>query len=280
MALITLKRFTYRYPLARTPALHDVSLAIEAGECLAVIGANGAGKSTLAYALAGFLPHVLQGEVSGQLTLGDQEVTVTPHHLWVERVGLVLQNPFSQLSGVKFTVYDEVAFGLENLGLPPADMPARVDEALALTGLTDLAKRSPYELSGGQQQRVALAAMLAMRPQVLTLDEPTAQLDPLSARTLLHALKTLTQRGMTLVIMEHDLEHVAALADRVAVLRAGQVMTVGPALEILGSPCLKEWGLAPTRYTQVARLAQARGWYPTSAPPPVTLAQAIEALSA
>lgn len=277
MALITLNAFSYCYPLAHTPALQNLALRIAAGEFVAVVGANGAGKSTLAYALAGFLPHVLHGTVSGSLTLNGMDVVNTPRPAWVTQVGLVLQNPFSQLSGVKFSVYDEVAFGLENLGLPATDMPARIDEALALTGLTDLADRSPYALSGGQQQRVALAAMLAMRPQVLVLDEPTAQLDPLSAQTVLQALKTLNQHGLTVVLIDHHLENVANLADRVVVLQAGHLVAEGTPRQVLGSPQLAEWGLAPTHYTHVARLAQARGLYPASAPLPVTLAQAVEA---
>lgn len=279
MSLIQLINFSYHYPLAAAPALHGLSFDIHAGEWLAVVGASGAGKSTLAYALAGFLPHVFNGQVSGALTLHGMDVATTPRSTWVTHVGLVLQNPFSQLSGVKFSVYDEVAFGLENLGLPPADMPARVDEALALTGLTALADRPPYALSGGQQQRVALAAMLAMRPHVLVLDEPTAQLDPLSAQAILHALKTLTQRGLTVVLIDHHLEHVAELADRVIVLQAGRLAAAGSPRQVLSSPQLTEWGLAPTHYTQVARLAQVRGLYPASAPLPVTLDQTAEALS-
>jgi energy-coupling factor transporter ATP-binding protein EcfA2 len=196
----------------------------------------------------------------------------------VRRVGLVFQNPYNQISGTKYTVREEVAFGLENLGLARSEMAARVDQALELTGLAALAERSPFALSGGQQQRLALAAILVMRPPLLVLDEPTSQLDPQGARELFQVLASLAAAGETAVVLaEHKLEGIAAHADRLLVLAEGRLVADGPPAELLASDHLESWGLRPTAYTQAARLAAGRGLLPAGARPPVTLEQAVEA---
>ena len=143
-----------------------------------MVGPNGAGKSTLCYTIAGFVPHFFKGELTGAVLVDGSDLQSSTLNEWVLTVGLAFQNPFNQISGAKYTVFEELAFGLENIGIPRDEMIARVEESMKLTGISDLADRSPYSLSGGQQQRVALTSILVMQPKVLVLDEPTSQMDP------------------------------------------------------------------------------------------------------
>lgn len=274
MPIIEIENLTYRYPHTPQPALRDLSLQIESGEFVAIVGANGAGKSTLCYTLTGFVPHFFQGELSGRVHVAGLETKDHPLEDIVLVSGLVFQNPFNQISGAKFTVYDEIAFGLENLGVPREEMPTRIERAMALTGITEMAQRSPYALSGGQQQRVALASMLVMEPQVLVLDEPTSQLDPLGSREVFAVIRELSRQGMTVVMAEHKLEWVAQFADRVLVLADGQLVLSGPPAEVLTSPLLETYHIGQTRYTAVARRLQAENRWPTGQPLPVTLEEA------
>lgn len=274
MPIIEIEALTYRYPHTAQPALRDLSLQIEPGEFVAIVGANGAGKSTLCYTLTGFVPHFFQGELSGRVHVAGLETKEHPLEDIVLVSGLVFQNPFNQISGAKFTVYDEIAFGLENLGVPREEMPARIERVMTLTGITAMADRSPYALSGGQQQRVALASMLVMEPQVLVLDEPTSQLDPLGSREVFAVIRELSREGMTVVMAEHKLEWVAQFADRVLVLAEGQLVLSGPPAEVLTSPLLETYHIGQTRYTAVARRLQTENRWPAGQPLPVTLEEA------
>jgi len=274
MAIVEIEGLTYSYPHTDQPALRNVSLCVEEGEFVAIIGANGAGKSTLCYALTGFVPHFFQGEMEGQVRVTGFETRERPLEDIVLVAGLVFQNPFNQISGAKFTVYEEVAFGLENLGVPRAEMHPRIDRALALAGITDLADRSPYALSGGQQQRVALASMLVMEPQLLVLDEPTSQLDPVGSREVFGVIRELSRQGITVVMAEHKLEWVATFADRVIVLADGEIVLAGPPHEVLASSVLETYQIGQTRYTLAARRALSEGLWPAGHRLPVTVDEA------
>jgi energy-coupling factor transport system ATP-binding protein len=270
--MIEIENLTYRYPLTDAPALQGVSLRVPRGQFCALVGPNGAGKSTLCYALSGYVPHFYRGALEGTIRVAGVDVPHTDLPYLVDKVGLVFQNPFNQISGARFTVWEEVAFGLENLGLPRDRILERVDEALALTGLTSVAGRSPYALSGGQQQRLALAAILAMQPQVLVLDEPTAQLDPMGTKEVFATLQRLAANDdMTIVLVSHKLEWVATFAERVIVLAGGWLVGDGEPLDVLTDPALIEAGIGQTRYSQAARQAG-----DGEKPLPVTLAQAVE----
>ncbi|MCX7851574.1 MAG: energy-coupling factor ABC transporter ATP-binding protein [Caldilineales bacterium] len=274
--VIAIEHLTYTYPATERPALRDLSLTIPAGQFCAVLGANGAGKSTLCYALAGFVPHFYRGRMEGRVMVAGHDIAATPPSALVGLVGLVFANPFNQITGACYTVREEVAFGLENLGVPPAEMEPRIAQALAVTGLTDLADRSPFALSGGQQQRLALAAVLAMQPQVLVLDEPTSQLDPAGTREVFAVLGALAARHhTTVVLVSQALEWVATYADRVIVLAEGRLVADGAPTDVLTRPEMETWGVGATRYTQAARRGQAQGLAPTDRPLPVTLPQAV-----
>jgi energy-coupling factor transporter ATP-binding protein EcfA2 len=275
--VINLRDVTYFYPRATVPALAGLSLEIPAGQFCAVIGANGAGKSTLCYTLAGFVPHFYRGKLTGQVEVAGIDVPAASLAALAGQVGLVFANPFNQITGARFTVREEIAFGLENLGVPPDEMRARIDDILRFAKLSDLAERSPFALSGGQQQRLAIASVLVMRPPVVVLDEPTSQLDPIGSKEVFAVLRDLAATDeATVVLAEQKLEWVAVFADRVIVLHEGRIVADGPPGEVLASDDLSQYGLQPTRYTQAARAALAAGLRRDDAELPVTLEEAVE----
>ncbi|HAX71165.1 MAG TPA: ABC transporter ATP-binding protein [Anaerolineae bacterium] len=275
MAFVTLHNVTYQYPLTQSPALQEINLKINEGEFLAVVGPNGAGKSTLCYALAGFVPHFFKGELTGEITVDGKKSSEATLDEWVMNVGLAFQNPFNQISGAKFTVFEELAFGLENIGIPREEMKVRVEEAMALTGIRELADRSPYSLSGGQQQRVALTSILVMKPKLLVLDEPTSQMDPIGTREVFSVVRKMAEEGMTVVMVEHKVEWIANFADRVMALKDGRMVLEGKPNEVLTSDMLAENGFGISRYTSTAREAKKRGlWKKENLP--VTLDEAVE----
>jgi len=278
--MISVRHLTFAYPLTSTASLWDVSFDVPAGQFCAVVGPNRAGKSTLCYALSGFIPHFYRGEISGEVVVADMVVAATPLAALVGKVGLVFQNPFNQITGARMTVRGEVAFGMENLGVPREDMLIRVNEALEMVGLSGLADRSPAQLSGGQQQRLALASVLVLRPQVLILDEPTSQLDPLGTREVFTVLARLVEAGGTTVILvEHKLEWVGAFADRVIALAGGQIIADAPPRDVLNSPEAAAAGVGQTRYTQAARRARESALSTAAGALPVTLEQAVRFFS-
>jgi energy-coupling factor transport system ATP-binding protein len=278
MAIVNLNSVTYKYPLTDSPALQNINLQVEEGEFVAVVGPNGAGKSTLCYTLAGFVPHFFKGELTGTVKVDAKDLHQSTLNEWVLNVGLAFQNPFNQISGAKYTVFEELAFGLENIGVPREEMKERVADTMKLTGISDLADRSPYSLSGGQQQRVALTSILVMQPRVLVLDEPTSQMDPIGTREVFSVIRALAERGMTVVLVEHKVEWIAEFADRVIALHEGQILLEGSPSEVLTSDLLFQSGFGSSRYTSVAREAKKLGlWKKENLP--VTLDEAVEGFS-
>ncbi|HHY94309.1 MAG TPA: energy-coupling factor transporter ATPase [Firmicutes bacterium] len=235
-------------------ALHGIDLEIGRGEFLAVIGENGSGKSTLAkHFNALLLPS--QGRV-----WVDGMDTRNPAHLWEIRrlCGMVFQNPDNQL--VATTVEEDVAFGPENLGVPTAEIRARVEEALSLVRMREYSRHAPHLLSGGQKQRVAIAGVLAMRPRCLVLDEPTAMLDPAGRREVLNTVLRLNrEEGISVVYVTHFMEE-AGYAHRVAVLYRGEMVALdAPAALFQRVPELRQWGLDVPMAAELAWRLRARG---------------------
>ncbi|MCX6025969.1 MAG: ABC transporter ATP-binding protein [Chloroflexi bacterium] len=277
--MIALSAVSYRYPGTQRDALHAIDLAVGEGELVGVVGANGAGKSTLCYALSGYIPHFFGGTVEGGVQVAGHDVTRTPVGELASDIGLVFHNPFNQISGARFTVLEEVAFGLENMGLPPEVMRTRAEAALAATGLADLAERSPFALSGGEQQRLAIAAVMAMQPRVLVFDEPTSQLDPAGTRAVFEVMRRLARPGgTTIVLTEHKLGWLAAFVDRLLVLHEGGLVADGPPRQVLASALDHAWGVGATMYARAAQEVLARGLLPPQPLLPATLDQAVETL--
>jgi energy-coupling factor transporter ATP-binding protein EcfA2 len=211
------REFSWTYAGASRPALDRLSFRLEPGRLLLVLGPSGSGKSTLARAIAGLVPHLLPGEWRGSLRVGSLQVAETPARLLGERVGLVFQDPDSQI--VMGRVDDEVAFGLENRGWARSEMVARVPVALSRAGLAGFESRATATLSGGEKQRLAVAGILAPAPSLLVLDEPTANLDPPGMHSVFDVLAALAaERRRTIVLIEHRLEAALPLADDVLLL--------------------------------------------------------------
>jgi energy-coupling factor transport system ATP-binding protein len=182
--VIELRNVTYTYPLADSSAIRDMSFAMEAGGFYGIIGENGGGKTSLCALISGFIPAYYQGELKGDVLINDRPtVEYGPGELSL-RIGCVFQNPFNQISGVKETVFEEVAFGLENFGVAPDEIESRVTSVMEMTNITDMAAKNPFDLSGGQQQRMALASIIVLNPDILVIDEPTSQLDPEGAESV------------------------------------------------------------------------------------------------
>jgi energy-coupling factor transport system ATP-binding protein len=229
--VIEFDKVAYSYPGAARPALEDVSLALEPGRIVAVIGANGSGKSTLARLADGLLrPGAGRVTVNG-LDTSDEAATWEVR----ARVGMVFQDPDDQIVGT--VVEEDVAFGPENLGVPTAELRERVGTALAAVGLTGLERREPHLLSEGQKQRVAIAGALAMRPAYLVLDEPTAMLDPEGRRAVLGLIDGFAAEGHGVLHVSHDAAGVAR-ADRVVALEAGRVFFDGAPGDLLADEAL------------------------------------------
>jgi energy-coupling factor transporter ATP-binding protein EcfA2 len=277
--VIKLSGVRFCYTGTDRPALDGIDLAIDAGELVGVVGANGAGKSTLCYALTGYIPHFYTGSMEGDVLVAGHDVRHTPVCDLAADVGLVFHNPFNQISGARYTVLEEVAFGLENLGVEPGAMRERCMQALRATGLDDLAERSPFTLSGGEQQRLAIAAVMAMQPRVLVLDEPTSQLDPAGTRAAFEVLRGLARsRETTIVLTEHKLGWLAAFVDRLLVLHDGRLVADGPPRRVLAEAVDQPWGVGATQFTRAVQAARQRGLVAERTILPVTLDQALEVL--
>jgi energy-coupling factor transporter ATP-binding protein EcfA2 len=228
---ISVKNVTYTYPEQDSPALKDVTLEVEKGEFLVIMGPNGSGKTTLCLLLNGVIPNVLGGRLRGQTEV--MGLDTRRHHVYelAQHVGMVLQDPEAQL--FTSSVRSEAAFAAENLGVPREEMIERIDWALDVVRLQDFVQRPPPQLSGGQKQRLTIAAALVMRPLVLVLDEPTSQLDPIGAQEVFSVLRDLNQDlGMTVVISTHKSEHATRYADRIIVLNEGQIVSQGSPAEV------------------------------------------------
>ncbi len=241
-----------------TPVLRGVNLRVARGEVLGLLGPTGSGKTTLCLALLGIVPHSTGGEFGGKVRVAGLDTRHEPVAVIAQKAGLVFQDAESQLFNM--TVEDEVAFGPESLGLPRETIAERVEWALRVVRMEPYRERSPFHLSGGQKQRVALAAILAMRPEILVLDEPTAELDPLGKAEVFGVLAELKRgQGMTMVIVEQDVEHLATLADRFAVLAEGRIAFEGAPREIFAQPArLRALGLDVPQVSVVAELFRER----------------------
>ncbi|HEM6305683.1 TPA: energy-coupling factor transporter ATPase [Streptococcus suis] len=226
MNIIEVKNLKYKYNQEDEQyTLNDISFHVKQGEWLSIIGHNGSGKSTTVRLIDG----LLEAE-SGDIYIDGDALTID--NVWDKRrsIGMVFQNPDNQFVGA--TVEDDVAFGLENQGIPLEEMHSRVDEALKLVGMTDFKTREPARLSGGQKQRVAIAGVVALRPKIIILDEATSMLDPEGRLDLIKIVREIKERhGMTVISITHDLDEVA-LSDRVIVMKNGQVESISTPNEL------------------------------------------------
>jgi len=225
-APLAIEGLTFRYHTRPEPALHDVSLTLEKGELFLVAGASGCGKTTLIRCINGLIPRTYNGDLEGRTLLYGQDACEMTMAQISQTVGTVLQDPERQILGSY--VLNEVAFGLENLGLPREEILQRVDETLDYLDISDLSDRETFYLSGGEKQKVALAGVLAMRPSILLLDEPLASLDPASAQEALALFRRLADEGVSIILVEHRVEDALSIRpDRVLFMQEGNISYCG-----------------------------------------------------
>ena len=267
MSVITVEKLRYRYPHTKELALDGVDFSVEKGEFIGIIGENGAGKSTLSQAIMGLVPQFYKGAYGGKVMVDGLEAGKTPVAQLCGHVGLVFQNPFNQLSGAKDNVYEEVAFGMQNLGVPAEEMKKRVEEALKLLDIWQYRDRNPFDLSGGQMQRVAIASVLVMRPDVMILDEPTSQLDPQGSDEVFQAVEKLTNSGITILMIEQKIEKMAAYCDRILLLHKGKQIAFDTPQKVFSLKNLEEYGILAPAFTRICKAEQVTlpdGTYPVT----------------
>lgn len=243
MGYIELKNVTYTYPLAEEPSVRDISAVMERGKFYSILGANGSGKTTLCNILRGFIPNFYQGEMSGEVIFDGKNLQEYEMGELASKIGYVFQNPFNQITGARDTVYGEIAYGLENFGVPVPEIRDRVDQIMELTNITYLRDKNPFELSGGQQQRVAFASVLVLEPDMFVIDEPTSQLDPRETERVFDIILKMKEMGKTIVLVEHKMELVAQYSDEVLVLEDGRLIRAREKHEILSETGLQEHGV-------------------------------------
>ena len=269
-ALIELENVKYVYPDG-VEALKGISLKVLKGERLAILGPNGAGKSTLVMHLNG-----LYSPKEGTVKVWNMPINDKNVHEIRRTVGIVFQNPDDQLFCP--TLWEDVAFGPLNMGLSMKEVEVRVEEALGVMGLTGLEERAPHHLSLGERKRAAIATVLAMKPRVLVLDEPTANLDPRSRRGLIELLNNVHKvEGTTLVIATHDMDLAFQLTDRAYVLKAGSIITEGLMLEVLlNSKLLSDVGLETPTMAYITKRFKEEGFIDPSIKPSLTAGELAE----
>ena len=252
MGYFKIENVNYKYPLEEKQALKNINIEIKKGEFWAVIGKNGSGKTTFCNMLRRFVPDFYKGELTGKITLEDKELKDYSQKELVQKIGFVFQNPFTQISGVKDTVFEEIAYGLENLGLDKGEIISKVEKILKLLEIEKLRDRNPYDLSGGQKQRVALASIIAMDPDILVIDEPTSQLDPKGTEDIFKIINLMANEGKTIILVEHKLELIAEYAQNILVLDEGEIILSGKAEEVLNNKILLEKEIGMTQYSILA----------------------------
>ena len=252
MGYLKLENVNYKYPLEEKNTLQNINIEIKKGEFWAVIGKNGSGKTTLCNILRRFVPDFYKGELTGKITLEGKELKDYSQKEIVQKIGFVFQNPFTQISGVKNTVFEEIAYGLENLGIERETIISEVEKILKLLEIEKLRDKNPYNLSGGQKQRVALASIITMNPDILVIDEPTSQLDPKGTEDIFKIINLMANEGKTIILVEHKLELIAEYAENILVLDEGEIILSGKASEVLNNKILLEKEIGMTQYSMLA----------------------------
>lgn len=252
------KDFSFKYRQSKRKALKHISFQVEKGSFFCVIGTNGSGKSTLCNALVGLIPHYFVGKMSGEVIVDGLKVEESSIAELSARIGLVFQNPFNQLSYTAGTVAEELAYGLGNLGLLREEMIKKVDYVSKLMRIDHILSKNPLELSGGQVQRVAFGSTFIMEPQILVLDECTTQLDPAGSEEIFDIVKNLNKNGITVIMVDHDMERAAKYASQIMVLDRGEVAAIDEPKKIFGNPEIMQRGIGEPDYAKITRALRER----------------------
>lgn len=268
MEKVVVKNLKYKYPMNDKLVLDDISFAINEGEFVGVVGRNSSGKSTLCQAIVGLIPHFYKGAYGGNVVVDGMEILKTDLSDIVTKVGIVFQNPFTQITGAKLTVYEEISFGLENLGIPREEMKVRINKALKLLDIYEYKDRNPFELSGGQMQRVAIASVIAMEPEIIVLDEPTSQLDPKGAEEVYKSIQNLSREGKTIIMVDHNMERLSKYSDRIMLLSYGKIVAFDIPSKIFSRDDLSKYGIKAPIFSELCKGLNLRnentGLYPVT----------------
>jgi energy-coupling factor transporter ATP-binding protein EcfA2 len=269
--------FTYRTQSDDESALDGITVSIESGSFLGITGPTDAGKSSVGRAIAGYIPHFFDGDFSGTVTVGGQDTTETSIGELSDRVGMLFEDPFDQLTGSSTTVFEEVAFGLENRGLPKDEIIDRVYDGLETVGLEEQLKRDPQQLSGGQTQRLALASILALDPTLLVLDEPTSQLDPQGTEEVFDIVAGMDSSEYTVIVVSQDLQRLASHLDRLVMMENGRIRYDAEPGEVLVQDDVSQLVSVPTTVRIGTRL-RSHGLVDESSPVPLDSDSAVAEL--
>ncbi|MEQ3281878.1 ABC transporter ATP-binding protein [Finegoldia magna] len=250
--MIELKNVSFKYELQEEKTIKNLDLYVKQGEFVGIIGKNGSGKTTLCNIIRGIIPDFVQGTITGSISIDNKNINDIERGEMAELVGFVFQNPFSQISGIKKTVFEEIAYGLENLGVPREEIRQRVTDVIKLLKIEDLQDKNPNELSGGQSQRVAIASIIVMNPKVLIFDEPTSQLDPLGTEEIFDILKLLKSQNKTIILVEHKIDLIAEYADRVVVMDDGEIIFNGETHEVLSNDKIEKHNVSMPIVSELA----------------------------
>jgi len=274
-AAITVEHLSWKYQNTREFVLRDITLEIAAGEFVLVVGPNESGKTTLMLAIKGLIPHSFPGRLEGQVRIFGTPVEQMTAPDLARQIGYVFADPESQFTAL--TVEEEILFGLENVGVPEAQIEERIRRASRITMIEDLLDKPPYDISGGEKQRVAIASVLAMEPDILILDEPTAMIDPLGKDAIVQICEALRRDPRrTIIVVEHNLEAFAPLADRVVLIGGGRIERQAPPREFFEEvDFLLSRGIQPPQVAQVFHRLRQAGLY--RGPLPLTDEEGISA---
>lgn len=252
MDYLKIKNLTYTYPLAKEASVQNIDITLEKGKFYALLGANGSGKTTLCNIIRGFIPNFYQGEMDGEVIFDGKNLQEYEMGELASKIGYVFQNPFNQITGARDTVYGEIAYGLENFGVPVERIREKVDEVMELTNIAYLKDKNPFELSGGQQQRVALASVLVLNPDIFVIDEPTSQLDPRETERVFEIILKMKNMGKTIILVEHKMELVAEYSDDIIVLHKGKIIRMGEKHKVLSELELRNYGVMLPKTVELA----------------------------
>jgi energy-coupling factor transport system ATP-binding protein len=273
--MISIKELSFRYGGGVKNALSNISIDINDGDFLGIIGASGAGKSTLTYAINGVVPHYFRGDFYGEVVVSGLDTAKEGPETLARHVGSVLQDIDGQM--VASVVEDELLFGLENFGVPHDEIEGRIEESLATAGISELRSRDIGTLSGGQKQKVAIAAIMALKPEIIVLDEPTGELDPRSSRRVFETLRSLNEKnGVTIVAVEQKIMLLCEFARRLAVMDDGKLISYGMVKDVLrDADKLEGTGVNIPRVATLARLLREKGLYSGDTPADLYQAEAM-----
>lgn len=274
-AAINIENVVYKYPKSQAPVLKGVSFSIEPGTFSVILGPTGAGKTTLAMCLNGLIPQLLEGSLSGSVNVKNANVAKVRVQRMSEILGLVLQDPETQIFGR--TVEEDTAFGLRNFLVPKEEIDERIDAALKSVGLADFRLRETSQMSGGEKQRLAVAGVLAMQPEILVLDEPTSELDPLGREQIYSTIENLRRtQALTILAIEHSSEEIACRADEILIVHEGKLVWQGaPRTLFSNSPLVEQYGIKPLQVASIGWKLQQLGLL-TAEQIPLTVTEAKE----